>query len=56
MLSLGPHATPREAGDANTDNNNFYMSPVVYSIQNSFPSIISFDAQGCPGHPGQGGR
>lgn len=40
-------ATSREAGDADTDDNNFCMSP-VYSIQNSFPSIISFDAQWCP--------
>lgn len=37
----------REAGDANADNTNTGMSPVVYSAQNSFPSTISFDAQGC---------
>lgn len=40
-------AKSRGAGGANTNNNNSYMSLVLYSVQNSFPSIISFDAQVC---------
>lgn len=40
-------ATSRGAGGANANNNNSCMSLVVYSVQNSFPSIISFDAQVC---------
>ena len=44
---LGVRTASREAGDASADN-NFCMSPLVYSVLNSFPSIISFDAQRCP--------
>lgn len=36
-----------EAGDADTDDSNTCLSPVVYGAQNSFPSIISFDTLGC---------
>lgn len=45
---LGVCTAPREADDASVDDNNFCMSPVVYSVLNSFSSIISFDAQRCP--------
>ena len=40
-------ATSKGAGGANANNNNSCMSLVVDSVQNSFPSIISFDAQVC---------
>lgn len=51
---LGICAAPRVSGDVNTDD-NFCISPVVNSVQNSFLSIISFDAQGCPCEEGSTG-